>query len=115
MLRAPALVVGGLLMATIALAAADIPTRYVGAFPSVGNITSITGTFTGTALSLSYTVARPGGYYPTTANYSCARAAPNKTSCTGQFQASDGFRGRTSVQITWKSGLPIAMQFGKKH
>ena len=38
---------GGFLAATIALAAADIPTRYVGAFPSTQLATNITGVFTG--------------------------------------------------------------------
>lgn len=104
------------LFGAIALAAADIPTRYSGSFPSAGSITNINGTFTGKSLTLKYTFIRGTRFTPTTASYSCAPSTPNKSRCAGQFKTDDGqFGGRAFVQITWKGGQPVNMHFGKKH
>jgi hypothetical protein len=111
-----ALTSGVIAFAAIALAAGDIPTRYAGSFPSAGSITSITGTFTGSSLTLKYTFIRGTRFTPTTASYSCATAAPNKSKCAGQFRTDDGqFVGRAFVAITWKGGQPVNMHFGKMH
>ncbi len=114
MRRASGLMAGGFLAATIALAAADIPTRYVGAFPSTQLATNITGVFTGAALTLKYTFRRGATFLETTANYSCVVAKPNRTDCTGRFQTDTGqFGGRSSVQVPWKAGQPVKLHFGK--
>ena len=114
MLRAIASAGGGFLIAAIAIAAADIPARYVGAFPNSGRVSSITGVFTGATLALKYTVIRGTTFSPTTASYRCSRSAPNKTYCRGTFQTDDGrFGGRSDVTVTWSNGLPIKLAFGK--
>jgi len=116
MRRAGAVTAGVGLFGAMALAAADIPTRYSGSFPSAGRITSITGTFTGRALTLKYTAIRGTRFIPTTASYACAPAPPNKSKCTGQFKTDDGqFAGRAFVRVTWKGGQPVSMHFGKMH
>jgi hypothetical protein len=116
MRKAVAAAAGIGLFAAIALAAADIPTRYAGSFPSAGRITSITGAFTGSALTLKYTAIRGSRFIPTTASYACAPAVPNKSKCTGRFRTDDGqFAGRAFVRITWKGGQPVNMHFGKMH
>jgi hypothetical protein len=103
-------------LSVVALAAGDIPTRYAGSFPSAGNITNITGTFTGTSLSLKYTFVRGTRFIPTTASYSCATASPNRSRCAGRYKTDNGqFGGRAFVAVTWKSGRPVDMHFGKKH
>jgi hypothetical protein len=100
----------------MALAAGDIPTRYSGSFPSAGNITNITGTFTGASLTLKYTFVSGTRFVPTTASYSCATAAPTRSKCAGRYKTEDGqYGGRAFVQIAWKGGQPIGMHFGKKH
>ena len=81
---------GGFLIVAVAIAAADIPTRYAGAFPSSGRVSSITGVFTGATLMLQYTVIRGTTFSPTTANYRCTPTAPSKTYCRGTFQDDDG-------------------------
>ena len=114
MRRASALVAGGFLAGTIALAAADIPTRYVGAFPSTQLATNITGVFTGSALTLKYTFRSGATFIATTANYSCVVARSNRTDCRGRFLTDNGqFGGRSSVQVTWKAGQPVKLHFGK--
>jgi hypothetical protein len=114
MRRGLALTAGGALAATIALAAADIPTRYVGAFPSTQLSTNITGVFTGNALTLKYTFKRGLAFIQTTANYSCVVAKPNRTDCKGRFESDDGrYGGRSEVQVTWKAGQPVKLHFGK--
>jgi len=116
MRRTLLLVAGVALFTVVAIAQTHIPTRYAGSFPSAGNITSITGVFTGKSLTLKYTAVRGTRFIPTTANYSCASSAPNKTRCTGQFRTDNGqFAGRAGVLVTWSSGKPVNMHFGKKH
>ena len=114
MLRACASLGGGFLIAAIAIAAADIPARYAGAFPNSGRVSNITGVFTGATLALRYTVIRGTTFSPTTANYRCSRTAPNKTYCRGTFQTDDGrYGGRSDVTVTWSNGRPIRLAFGK--
>jgi hypothetical protein len=114
MSKAICLTVGTLIVSTIALAAGDIPTRYAGSFPSVGRVSNITGTFTGSTLALKYTVVRGTRFSPSSAAYTCTRAAPNKTRCVGTFRTDDGqFGGRSNVTVTWSNGTPVAMAFGK--
>jgi len=116
MRRAAAVAAGAGLFGAMALAAGDIPTRYSGSFPSAGSVSNITGTFTGKSLNLKYTFIRGSSFMPTTASYSCAPSAPNKSRCAGQFKTDDGqFAGRAFVQVTWKVGQPVSMHFGMKH
>ena len=113
MRRASALVAGGFLAGTIALAAADIPTRYVGAFPSVGITTSITGVFSGNALTLKYVRVSGTTFFQQTGTYTCTNVPPNKTRCAGLRRTDDGqFGGREKVTITWKAGQPVKLHFG---
>lgn len=112
MLRGMALTAGGLLVATVALAAADIPTRYAGSFPSVGMVSNITGTFAGNRLVLKYTYSRRSVVATTSATYRCARTSPTQTLCTGNWRTEDGiYGGRAEVTITWGGGQPAAMAF----
>jgi hypothetical protein len=113
---------GGSLVATIALAAADIPTRYVGSFPAFfptasrfSAFTNITGAFAGKSLSLRYVVIRKSDNksIAVTAKYTCAVVPPNVTSCAGQFQG-NGMSGPAYIQVTWKEGQPVSTHFGKK-
>jgi hypothetical protein len=113
--KAVALAAGGTLAVAAAIAAADIPARYVGPFPSTLLSTSITGVFTGKTLMLKYTFRAGLRFIPTTANYTCIDARPNRTDCTGRFETDEGQRaGPSSVQITWKAGQPVKLHFGKK-
>jgi hypothetical protein len=111
MLRATASAAGGLLVATSALAAADIPTRYSGSFPSTALTTNITGTFTGKSLILKYTFKRKR----VTANYSCVQSSQYKTNCTGRARADDGqFSAPSGVEISWLGGRPVWVHFAKR-
>jgi len=113
--KAVALAAGGTLAVAAAIAAADIPARYVGPFPSTLLSTSITGVFAGKTLMLKYTFRAGLRFIPTTANYTCIVARQNRTDCTGRFETDDGQRaGPSSVQITWKAGQPVKLHFGKK-
>jgi hypothetical protein len=100
------------LVAAAALAAADIPTRYAGAFPSFGANTSVTGTFTGTTLTLKYVHTAGGRFLPTTARYACSRVSPTETRCAGTYRSDDGqFSGRAVVTVTWSGGQPVAVSY----
>ncbi len=95
-------------LSTVAIAAADIPTRYSGSFPSVGNATSITGTFTGKTLALKYTLVRGNGFSSVTGNYDCAAKNATTTQCEGRWAVDKtGQTGRGRVFVTWKGGAPI--------
>src|SRR5262245_51614389 len=115
MLRAIALSAVGILMAMIAYAAGDIPTRYAGSLPSVhnptkGSRTNITGTLAEGMLTLKYTFRKGAISAPTTGRYSCAQTSSNKTKCTGQYRTADGkFSGADAVEITWSNGRPVAV------
>lgn len=105
---------GAVLVPAAVIAAGDIPTRYSGAFPSVGNFTSIQGTFTGKSLALKYTFAAGSSFTPASASLSCADAPPTKSRCAGDFRSDDGrFKGRLSVTVTWSGGKPVAMDIQK--
>ena len=111
-MRAITSTVGGLLVATVAFAAADIPTRYAGSFPSSGMVSNITGTFAGNRLVLKYTYSRRSVVATTSAAYRCARTSPTHTLCTGLWRTEDGiYGGRAEVTITWGGGQPVAMAF----
>jgi hypothetical protein len=114
MLRAAAAMTAAFLTATIALAVGDIPTMYVGSFPSVTQISGITGTFKGTSL-----VIKGVGTLRGTAvrgRYACSRTSPAQTKCTGFVTKDDGsafsnpaFNRRHFLEITWSAGQPVAM------
>lgn len=109
----PALV-GILACSALALAATDIPTRYSGAFPSDGERTRITGTFTGKSLSLKFIAKVAPGRDPTrSGSYACAATSQTQTRCTGTFRSGDGkYTGSQYVIVTWGAGKPTAMSFG---
>ena len=110
MLRAMALTAGGLVTVTIAFAAADIPTRYVGAFPSFGKLTNITGTFTGSALVLKGTAIVGARLVPTTGRHTCTRGSPTQTRCAGTFKSDDGpYTQNLVIVVTWNSGRPVSI------
>lgn len=103
-----------LVLPCVALAAGDIPTRYSGSFPSVGRAVNITGTFTGRALSLNYTVLRENRALPVVGNYSCANKSSNATRCDGSWRVTtSGATGRGGVDITWKGGKPTRFHIDK--
>ena len=113
MRRTLTLTAGGLVAATIALAAADIPTRYAGAFPSAGRTTSITGVFSGNALTLKYVRVAGTTFLQQTGTYTCTNVLPTKTRCAGSRRTDDGqFGGRETVTIIWKAGQPTKLHFG---
>jgi hypothetical protein len=105
---------GAAALSVAALAAAHIPTRYSGSFPSVGSFTGVTGTFTGRRLALRYTFVGNGGVNPSTAKLSCAAASPAQSRCAGRFQSDDGrFSGRLDATISWSNGRPVAIDIEK--
>jgi hypothetical protein len=104
--------VGSVLFATAALAVGDIPTRYSGAFPSFGSNMSITGTFTGKALTLKYTHSAGGRQLRTSARYACSPTSPTQTACAGTYRTDDGqFGGNASLTVTWSGGRPVALSY----
>ena len=112
MLRTITLAVGGLFLAAIAIAAADIPLRYAGMFPNAGNTTNISGVFSGTSLTLKYTRVIGSRFFQQTGNYACTNVPPDLSRCSGRRQTDDGqFGGREKVEITWKAGQPIRTHF----
>jgi hypothetical protein len=119
MLRAATVTAGAFLTATIALAVGDIPTMYVGSFPSLtgisGNtgISGITGTFKGTSLVIKGIGAVSGAV---TGRYACSRPSPAQTNCNGFITKDDGTpfnrpiaNTRHYLEITWSAGRPVAM------
>ena len=114
MLRAAAVTARAFLTATIALAVGDIPTMYVGSFPSVTRISGITGTFNGTSLVIKGVGTGKGT--AVTGRYACSRASSAQTKCTGFVTKDDGtkfdnptFNTRHFLEITWSAGQPVAM------
>jgi hypothetical protein len=109
MLRAVAVTAGAFLTATIALAVGDIPTMYVGSFPSVPRISGITGTFNGTSLVMKGFGARRGTAL--TGRFACSRTSPAQTKCTGTISADNNptYNRRHFLAITWNAGQPVAM------
>jgi hypothetical protein len=93
----------------VALAAADIPTRYSGSFPSVGNIQNITGTFAGNRLTLKGTFVRGAAIVGVTGSFSCTRASSTQTRCPGAFKNDKGGGSRAVLTVTWSGGRPVAM------
>jgi hypothetical protein len=114
MRRRLALIVATGLITTTAFAAADIPTRYSGSFPSGGRAVNLRGTFTGKSLALKYTVVRPDRTFGVTASYSCVATSSSTTRCDGTYNTDDGqFTGPGGIDITWKSGKPIRAHIDK--
>jgi hypothetical protein len=110
--RAIASTVGILLMATAALAAGNVPTRYAGSFPAAGLVSNITGTFAGKRLVLHYTFARRSVVTRTSATYSCSRTSSSETLCTGRWRTDDGiYGGPAEVTVAWSAGQPVALSF----
>lgn len=102
-------VAGAVLCAAVAAAAAHIPTRYSGSFPSDGERTRITGTFTGKTLSLRF-IAR--NKTARTGNYSCTATSETQTRCVGSYRSDDGkVTGSQVVTVTWNGGRPAATSF----
>ena len=111
MLRAAAMGVGGLLVVTMALAAADIPTRYVGPFPPLGRLQNLTGVFAGTTLALKGTFIAGTRFTPVTGNFTgCTPVSPTQTRCRGRFESDDGQVAlRTPLLVTWSNGVPVKL------
>jgi hypothetical protein len=108
MLRAVALLGGSLLVAGTALAAADIPTRYSGSFPSTANMRNISGTFTGKSLSLRGTAG--GRALAVAGRYTCTNLSATQTRCSGTLKSNDGsYSDNHIVTISWSGGRPVAM------
>lgn len=109
-MRKALIVAGGIVLSSIAvLAAAHIPTRYSGSFPSDGERTRITGTFTGKTLSLKFVARNQTGR---TGNYSCTATSPTQTRCVGTYRSEDGkLSGPQVVVVTWGDGRPVATSF----
>jgi hypothetical protein len=110
-----ALAVGGLLIATFALAQGHIPTRYAGSFPSDGIRTNITGTYTGKTLSLRFTALLRKGPLRRTFTGGCAATSANQTSCTGRIRGSgsDDINAPAVAVVTWSGGRPTALSISK--
>ena len=118
MLRAATVTAGAFLTATIALAVGDIPTMYVGSFPSLtgvsgGGVSGIRGTFKGTSLVIKGIGSVSGAV---TGRYACSRTSPAQTNCTGFITRDDGLpfsrpiaNTRHYLEITWSAGQPVAM------
>ena len=105
-----ALVAGGLPVVAIAIAAADIPARYVGPFPPLGRATNLTGTFSGSTLVLTGTLIMGTRFAAGTGRFRCARIASNQTRCRGRIDSDDGqFALHRNIVITWANGIPVAM------
>ena len=113
MLRAAAVTAGACLTATIALAVGDIPTMYVGSFPSLTLIAGINGTFNGTSLVMKGVSTRRGTALA--GRLACSRTSPVQTRCTGFVTKDDGtplrppYNRRHVFEITWSVGQPVAM------
>jgi hypothetical protein len=114
MRKAAAVVAGIGLFAAIALAAADIPTRYSGSFPSIGRLSNVTGTFSGNALVLKATIVRRGRFIPASGRSTCTRVSSTQTRCVGTYRADDGEfdNRRMRFVVTWSGGRPVAISHG---
>lgn len=111
MLRRTMLLPGLVLGATAVIAAADIPTRYSGAFPSDGTRSQITGTFANNKLTLSFVVNAKKGDSTRRGNYTCTSAG-STSNCSGTFRSGDGsYTGSQKVTITWSAGKPVSIGF----
>jgi hypothetical protein len=113
-LRVAAVMAGAFLITTIALAVGDIPTMYVGSFPSVTRISGITGTFNGTSLAIKGFGTLKGT--AVRGRYACSRTSPTQTKCAGTVTKDDGsafdnpaLNRRHFLEITWSAGQPVAM------
>src|SRR5262245_2843414 len=109
-MRTALVLTGMAIFAAAALAQANIPTRYSGSFPSDGVRRNITGTFTGTRLSLRFVVQRQGQTIQRTGSYSCTAISATQTRCPGTYQGG-GDSGQQVVTITWRGGRPAAPAF----
>jgi hypothetical protein len=115
MLRAATVTAGASLIATIALAVGDIPTRYSGSFPSDGLRTDITGTFTGKTLSVKFTRVQHNRPFRRSFAGSCTNTSSTQTRCVGRIQGSgtDDLNAPAEVIVTWSAGKPTAIAFSK--
>jgi hypothetical protein len=101
----------GVSCAAAAFAVGDIPTRYTGSFPSVGTLSSITGTFAGNRLTLKAARIRGTNIVKVSGTFSCTRASSTQTRCPGAFKADGGkdVDHPAVLSITWSGGQPVAM------
>jgi hypothetical protein len=90
-------------------AVADIPNRYSGSFPPVGDISGITGTYAGNKLTLKGTFVRGTAIRTVNGSFACTRASSNQTRCAGAFKNDAGGGSRAVLTITWSAGRPVAM------
>ncbi len=97
-------------LSVAALAVGDVPTRYSGSFPSDGIRRNITGTFTGTRLSLRFVVQKGGQTIQRSGSYSCSAISSTQTRCPGTYHGG-GETGQQIVTITWSGGRPVATAF----
>lgn len=99
----------GVSCTAVAFAAADIPTRYSGSFPSVGNISNITGTYAGNRLTLKGTFVRGSVIRAVSGTFACTRVSSNQTRCPGSFKNDAGGGSSATLTVTWSGGRPVAM------
>ena len=104
--RLGVIIAAGLVPGAVFAATSDIPTRYSGSFPSGGLSTNLRGTFTGSSLTLRYTVKLPSGTFNATGNYSCVNKPPSATRCDGTRTTDGGQTSRSGISIKWKGGKP---------
>jgi hypothetical protein len=104
---------GTVLIAAIAIAAGEVPARYVGPFPSFGQFTSVTATFTGSRLILNATFVAGGRFLPRTGQFTCNQTSPAETRCLGQFVGGKTTGDAGVLTVTWKGGVPVAATFVK--
>jgi hypothetical protein len=95
--------------AAVAFAASNIPTRYAGSFPPVGNLSNLTGVYAGNRLTLKGTFVRGSAIRAVTGSFACTIASPTQTRCAGAFKNDKGGGDRAVLTITWSGGRPVAM------
>jgi threonine synthase len=99
----------GVSCTAVAFAASHIPTRYAGSFPPVGNLSNITGTYTGKRLTLNATFVSGTRIRSVTGSFACTIASSTQTRCAGAFKNDKGGGDRAVLTITWSGGRPVAM------
>ncbi len=113
MLRTIAGMAGAVLIAAIAIAAGEVPARYVGPFPSFGQFTSVTATFTGSQLILNASFVAGSRFLPRTGEFTCNQTSPTETRCLGRFRGGTTLGDPGVLTVTWKAGIPVAATFVK--
>jgi hypothetical protein len=113
MLRKIAGTAGVVLAAAVAIAAGEVPARYVGPFPSFGQFTNVTATFTASRLLLNATFVAGTRFLPRTGEFTCTQTSPTETRCLGRFRGGTTLGDAGVLTVTWKAGIPVAATFVK--